>query len=677
MLFVATQPPPLGLEESMNNLGRKLARTSPLGVMVVTLSVCAQGALAGDPAPLTATIAVDAGKPTKPVNVTLMGANHRYSFDGYGMWHVPGGGGTPFPDPIVVEGTDRAGVKLVRYPGGTLANLFEWKRAIGPLEDRSCQVDSRRANRSPLESNYGPDEHEEYVEASSLDPDTGQPRANPVESQIMVPFHRGTPEDAADWVEYMNAPVGTNPNGGTAWADVRAENGHADPHDVTYWEVGNEPDRPNQRYWMSEDDAAAMDEYILGGTTQQVDQLVGTRCDHRSSAAASDGSAHQTFTVHYPPVVPDSETIQVGQSGDPDSWVTWTGVADLATAGPDDQVYEFDPASGTILFGDGTNGQIPPQGRDIRATYGSGPHAGYPAYYAAMKAVDPDIEVCAAWGTAEFVARMEALGHESDYDCLSVHPYVNFGRDFGTQAWESARQAHDQHMVGELASRDAVIALNGAIRDGTTRTDVGIALSEYGAIGGPPPTDPQFPQWTASMTHALYMASQMLRFHNLGVEIVEGGALTDTTLRGVFGAAPDFVYSAEAAVRQAIRPLALGGGDVVPHSTTGNPTITSADGSYQALVVGTSVRNDGALVIAVVNRHPTQPVEGTVTYQGFTGSGSYQAREVAPGSFTAFNTAQQPEAVALSVTSESNGGSGSLTYRFAPHSVTVLLVDPQ
>ena len=29
----------------------------------------------------------------------------------------------------------------------------------------------------------------------------------------MIPFPRTAPDDVADWVEYMNAPVGTNPNG--------------------------------------------------------------------------------------------------------------------------------------------------------------------------------------------------------------------------------------------------------------------------------------------------------------------------------------------------------------------------------------------------------------------------------------------------------------------------------
>ena len=46
---------------------------------------------------------------------------------------------------------------------------------------------------------------------------------------------------AADWVEYCNAPNdGSNPNGGTDWAEQRAADGSPEPFAVPYWEIGNE-----------------------------------------------------------------------------------------------------------------------------------------------------------------------------------------------------------------------------------------------------------------------------------------------------------------------------------------------------------------------------------------------------------------------------------------------------
>ena len=54
----------------------------------------------------------------------------------------------------------------------------------------------------------------------------------------------------------MNAPAGSNPGGGVAWADIRKENGHAEPYNVRYFEIGNENNQPgtdgttSQQYWM-------------------------------------------------------------------------------------------------------------------------------------------------------------------------------------------------------------------------------------------------------------------------------------------------------------------------------------------------------------------------------------------------------------------------------------------
>ena len=58
---------------------------------------------------------------------------------------------------------------------------------------------------------------------------------------MTVSYYTGDANDAADLVEYLNAPNdGSNPNGGTDWAGRRAKNGHPAPYNVKYFEVGNE-----------------------------------------------------------------------------------------------------------------------------------------------------------------------------------------------------------------------------------------------------------------------------------------------------------------------------------------------------------------------------------------------------------------------------------------------------
>ncbi|MFD2393278.1 hypothetical protein ACFSSF_04795 [Dietzia aerolata] len=170
------------------------------------------------------------------------------------------------------------GVSMLRYPGGTVANTFRWKRAIGPREDRRCQTGG--GDGAPLDSTIGPDEHMALVEQMGA------------ETTMVVNFATATPQEAADWVSYMNAPVGTSP-----WADLRAEHGHPEPYGVTWWEVGNEPDVGDQAYWMEQDASILPGEhperahkYAHGGTTEFTDQPLTTDCDRRADAQISDGS---------------------------------------------------------------------------------------------------------------------------------------------------------------------------------------------------------------------------------------------------------------------------------------------------------------------------------------------------------------------------------------------------
>ncbi|MFN8447405.1 MAG: hypothetical protein U0521_02095 [Anaerolineae bacterium] len=60
------------------------------------------------------------------------------------------------------------------------------------------------------------------------------------EPMFGVNLGTGTIQDAANLVEYCNAPVGTQ------YADLRAEHGYPDPYGVRYWCLGNEMDGPWQ-----------------------------------------------------------------------------------------------------------------------------------------------------------------------------------------------------------------------------------------------------------------------------------------------------------------------------------------------------------------------------------------------------------------------------------------------
>ena len=77
----------------------------------------------------------------------------------------------------------------------------------------------------------------------------------------------------------------------------------------------------------------------------------------------SDGSASQTFTMSYIPVL-DSIDVAVTVDGD-----AWTEVSSLAGMGPTDEIFTFNYVTGVLTFGDGVNGKIPPNTETIENTY--------------------------------------------------------------------------------------------------------------------------------------------------------------------------------------------------------------------------------------------------------------------------------------------------------------------
>ena len=188
-------------------------------------------------------IAVGAGR-GREVSDYIFGVNHRYAQAGYGMFDPKTGKVKP---DFLKKTKGAAGA--VRWPGGTIANLVNWKETIGPMSGRKSQ---RLGNRQRTEDlpYYGIDEHMAYCEAIGA------------KCVIMTPFAAGNAADAADLVEYLNAPDdGSNPNGGTDWAKERAKNGHPKPYGVKYFEIGNEMWDHAQRYWMTKN---YRDEYANG-----------------------------------------------------------------------------------------------------------------------------------------------------------------------------------------------------------------------------------------------------------------------------------------------------------------------------------------------------------------------------------------------------------------------------
>jgi predicted phage baseplate assembly protein len=78
----------------------------------------------------------------------------------------------------------------------------------------------------------------------------------------------------------------------------------------------------------------------------------------------STGAADQELKLPAESVEPSTLQLQVES---PEGFIDWLATPDLALAGRDDEVYLLDAEAGTVRFGDGVRGRIPPVGSRVRA----------------------------------------------------------------------------------------------------------------------------------------------------------------------------------------------------------------------------------------------------------------------------------------------------------------------
>lgn len=601
----------------------------------------------------TITVSPDEGG-KRLVHPGLFGVNHRYPFDGFGMW-----------DPSIPGVPERfshrfaaARFSAVRFPGGSVANTYHWTRAIGPVAERGLNVHGRTGE--PLTNEFGPDEFGQFVDDRGL------------QAMMVANFGTGTAREAADWVEYMNAPLGTNPNGGFAWAKLRAANGHPPPYGVRNWEIGNEVYGPGQSYWMGK---GGLDQrsrkYAFGGSTRFPGQRVGKPWDHRNSAALSDGSDDQHFQVRYPPVdAAQPFALKVGNS-------IWTRIPDLAQAPPRAPVYELDPGTGKINFGDGIHGAIPPDGAVIRASYRSGPHDGFVDFYREMKAADPSIKVGTSFRNGKFLSLM---GDRHPYDFVVAHLYSH--RPKG--GYRNAGQFHDgvMRLAGRRANGVSVVRHGIVSNAGAARAkQIPVVVSEYGMSfrRWPGPTH----NYLRSMDQALYTTMQLQRWMHLGVPLAGKQSLIDfggakapsgaSALglgeQGLIGPAPHYLASASARAFRLVTPAA--GERVVRTTMRGNPSRRIYSGQRLKLLRSSATKDsDGSLYLIVVNKDRSRAIRATVAVKGRRVKSAIVKRLIGP-SFLSYNTVSHPNRVSIHSYKRAVRDR-SLRLRLAPHSVTTV-----
>jgi len=115
---------------------------------------------------------------------------------------------------------------VTRYPGGNFVSGYNWEDGVGPRAQRPRRLDL--AWRAVETNQFGTNEFIRWCRKANTAP--------------LLAVNLGTrgADAAAALVEYCNHP------GGSAWSDLRRAHGHAAPHGVKLWCLGNEMDGPWQ-----------------------------------------------------------------------------------------------------------------------------------------------------------------------------------------------------------------------------------------------------------------------------------------------------------------------------------------------------------------------------------------------------------------------------------------------
>lgn len=161
--------------------------------------------------PLHAEVSVDATRVVRSIPRTLYGHNLTWPWGGAMIFDFRTGALSE----ELVRLTRELDVSLLRFPGGSFADFYHWRDGIGSQDAR--KETAPQPGNSPSKHSFGTDEALTFAERTGA------------RLLVTVNAHTGTPQEAADWVRYVN--------------------GQAPPRRVELWEIGNE-------FYIKNDDLA-------------------------------------------------------------------------------------------------------------------------------------------------------------------------------------------------------------------------------------------------------------------------------------------------------------------------------------------------------------------------------------------------------------------------------------
>ena len=194
-----------------------------MGTLFLGLTLLAFAAAAPVARAQKVQLSVDVSKPGAKIDRNIFGQFAEHLGHGIyeGVWVGPD---SPVPNTRGIRNDVVAALKAlhvpnVRWPGGCFADEYHWRKGVGP--ERPVTLNPNWGGVTEPNT-FGTNEFMDFV---------GQIGA---EAYISINVGSGTPQEAAEWLEYLTAAQPT------ALAKERAANGHPAPYRVAFLGIGNE-----------------------------------------------------------------------------------------------------------------------------------------------------------------------------------------------------------------------------------------------------------------------------------------------------------------------------------------------------------------------------------------------------------------------------------------------------
>lgn len=292
----------------------------------------------------------------------------------------------------------------------------------------------------------------------------------------------------------------------------------------------------------------------------------------------------------------------------------------------------------------------------------------YAAFYAAMRAVDPEIHLLAigqneAWSTPLIARNGKAVR------TLAIHELPGGGMPPDAEA----REVFEELMAFPVSLRAKLIGLRRLMREAGLKPSIAITEAQIFTNRPGLPTNATQAEslFLAGLIHTAIRESELVEMITHSALVNHAGGLRKQ--REIVFATPVHYASLLYGTQSGVFPVGLKA--KVPHyRPRGRYLRQTRQDSVPLLDPVALVDEKGEeLTLIVINRSPERALACTVALKGFPAGRLVRTRTLEGDSYLAQNTLEEPERVSLRA-GQFEIGDSSFEYRFPPHSLVELVL---